>query len=306
MYVIPKSNFLTAKPFLCREQQRYVIDLPGLITLFEFSQKSGYKPSRKFLISQFLRDYIQTKQEYFRHNFATDFYEGLSYNNLYRFSFDYGEDVNLRMIALSDWVDNYCEAILDENALKIQCAGDDENSMLFAHTMSLILNTNNVLVSDEWFYLKATGGKVKQISTEFFITEIEGVTDGYSDFLLSSNIIGATVSAEKIVEELQKMRKGDNNVYQNILLTVGKNPDMFIPSINAGLIVSRNALEAESMSLTLTNLFTMAFETRLAEYFQCGEWKDIIDFLSKPSYNRAIVRDCLLTAKRIKFPLLIN
>ena len=303
VFVVPVSVF-TPLRFLTQEpSSRFVIDLPAIITLFEFSNKTGYKPSVKFLISLYLKDYLITKKEYLKYNPGYDFFEGLNNKSIHRFSDDYQEDINLRMTALCEWVDKYCEAVVDDKSLMLNEHRDSESAMLFVHTMSLIINNDNVLISDEWYYIKNIGGQIKQVSTEFFVSVIESLHESYVDFLLASNIIGATLSDEQIVAELEKSEKGEDNRFQNVLLTVSKNPDLFIPSINAGLILTRSAIISDSLKLSLTNLFSMCFRTRTIEYFRDDEWQRIIQFLNQPYLNCEIVRDCLLAAKQIVFPL---
>ena len=303
VFVVPVSAFTPLRFLIQEPSSRFVIDLPAIIALFEFSNKTGYEPSVKFLISLYLKDYLITKKECLKYNPGYDFYEGLNNKSIHRFSDDYQEDINLRMTALCDWVDKYCEAVVDDKSLMINEHSDSESAMLFVHTMSLIINNDNVLISDEWYYIKNMGGRIKQVSTEFFVSAIENLHESYVDFMLASTIIGATLSDEQIAAELDKSERGEDNRFQNVLLTVSKNPDLFIPSINAGLILTRPAIISGSLKLSLTNLFSMCFRTRTIEYFRDDEWQRIIQFLNQPYLNCEIVRDCLLAAKQIVFPL---
>ena len=55
---------------------------------------------------------------------------------------------------------------------------------------------------------------------EFFVSAIENLHESYVDFMLASTIIGATLSDEQIATELDKSERGEDNRFQNVLLTV--------------------------------------------------------------------------------------
>ena len=303
MITVPVSAFTPLKPFMYNSDVRFVLDLPAMIALFEFSNSTGYIPSKRFLVSRHLKDYVATKKEYYKYNPGGDFYESLNNKHLHHFSDNYQEDVNLRMCALCEWIDNYCEAVVDDKSLVISKHKDSESALLFSHTMSLILESSNVLVSDEWFYLKNLGGKIRQVSTEFFISEIERKHEQYVQMMMDSNVIGATMTDEQISDEILKSERGKESRLQYVFQSVSKNPDLFVPSINSGLTITRAEILTNSLRLTLTNLFTMCFHTRTVDYFKDEEWRRIIKFLNQPYENCRVVRECLLAAKRIMFPV---
>ncbi len=287
-----------------KEDTRFVIDLPAIISLFEFSNKSGYKPNEKFLISNYLKEYINTQRQYHLNNRSYDFFEGISSGNILRFDGDIQKDINKRIDALIVWIENYCEPVIEENVLSVLGSQESMISLLFIHTMSLLLRKNTILISDDPFYSLKLQGRLPQISTEFFISKTSDFSKRYIEFLLNSGFVGLTTTTEQIMEQIANIEENKSNKFSYILQSAERNPYLLVPSIDAALrIFTSKAVVSSTLKMTITNLLSMCLKSLSPEYFKSIEWKKILYFLEMPFPNRYLVKECLLDAVKIVSPL---
>lgn len=287
-----------------KNSTRFVIDLPSIITLFEFSNKYDYKPSEKFLISNYLKEFVRDQKQYYCYNRSCDFDEGITSGSILRFDDNLDKDIEKRLNALSEWIGLYCEPIINDNVLSILGSENSQISLLFAHTMSLLVDNDAILISDDPFYSLKMHGKLPQITTELYLAKTTDKSSEYKDFLFNAGFIGLSLSAEQIESQISKIENNEPNKFINILQTVEKNPFLLVPSINAVLmLLLKKSIVTATLKMSVINLFTMNLKSIKPDFYKTLGWKEMLNFLDKPYPHRQFVKECLLDAKKIVSPL---
>lgn len=287
-----------------KDTTRFVLDLPSIITLFEFSNKYGYRPTEKFLISNYLKEYISSQKIYYEYNKCYDFEEAITSGNILRFDEDLGKDIGQRLKSLSEWIELYSEPIINDNVLTILGSENSQISLLFAHTMSLLVDNDAILISDDPFYSLKMQGKLPQITTELYIDKTTNKSSEYKDFLFNAGFIGLSLSAEQIETQISKVENNEPNKFANILQTVENNPYLLVPSINAVLmLVLKRPILSPTLKMSITNLFAMNLKSVRPDFYKTAGWKEMLYFLDAPYPHRQLVKECLLDAVKIVSPL---
>jgi hypothetical protein len=136
-------------------QTLFVLDLSSLLILFEKTLDGDYKPSRRFIVSNYLYEYIRDYKNRVGWKFSYDMHKVLEAGKIHRFSEDPLEDIKLRYEALLKWMDDYCERFSSPKILEcVKMPNETEATLLFKHNMTLLLDDlSRALLTEDWYYL---------------------------------------------------------------------------------------------------------------------------------------------------------
>lgn len=150
---------------------RFVLDLSSLILLFEKTMSGVYVPSRKFIVSNFLYEYIREYQKRAQWHISYDIHKVIEAGKIYRFSDDGLEDIKLRYEALLKWMDDYCERLSSQKVLEMnEIENQTKSSLLFIHTMALLMdNPSRALLTEDWYILELVQEKLFMFSIDEFL-----------------------------------------------------------------------------------------------------------------------------------------
>lgn len=284
------------------DESKFVVELPSLLLLFEFSNKYGYLPKVKPIVSHVLNEYLKYKKTFLSYHVSFPFNEAICAGSITRYSDNLLEDIQLRMAAMIKWLEDNCQIVTNEEALAMEDkrSNDSELSRLFQHTISFLMrkDANYILVSDEPYYSRLIQA-LPVISTEVFVKLFN--EECYSDllhFMFDCHICGASLTEQIIVGEYEKFEAGENNRFGEIVEYVRINPLSFSNVLSASIILASEKGDSEMLVNALTDLLESSFTIVADEFFQSQEWRNLIVMLTLPIKGYEVVKKCLLEAKR--------
>ena len=284
------------------DNSRFVLELPSLLLLFEFSNKSGYNPKIKPIVSNVLYEYIKYKKTFLIYHVSFPFQEAIRSGYIYRYSEDVSEDIQLRMHALVAWIEANCQIVSNEEALAIEetRANDSELSRLFQHTISFLMrkDANYVLISDETYYSRITQS-LPAISSEIFVKLFnEDSYKAFLNFMFECHICGASLTEQIIVDEYKKLEAGGENRFTEVIDSIKSNPISFQVVLSASISLASEKEDTEILTNAVTDLFESSFLILDHEFFKSQEWQNLITTLSFPIKGYDVVKKCVENAKR--------
>ena len=284
------------------DNSRFVLELPSLLLLYEFSNKSGYNPKIKPIVSNVLYEYIKYKKTFLNYHISFPFYEAIRFGSIYRFSEDVSEDIQLRMHALVAWIDANCQIVSNEEALAIEetRSNDSELSRLFQHTISFLMrkDANYVLISDETYYSRIIHS-LPTISSEIFVKLFnEDSYKAFLNFMFDCHIRGASLTEQIIIDEYKKLEAGGENRFTEVIDSIKSNPISFQAVLSASISLASEKEDTEILTNALTDLFESSFVILDHEFFKSQEWQNLITILSFPIKGYDVVKKCVENAKR--------
>jgi len=284
------------------EISKFVIELPSLLLLFEFSNQSGYIPNTKPIIPHFVYEYLKSKKTYLGYHVSFPFYEAVGQGRIKRFSNDVAEDIQLRMHALIEWIEANCVIVKNEEALAINDArnNDSELSVLFQHTISFLIrkDAHYVLISDEPYYSKQNVS-IPTVSTEVFVRLFDAEQyNSLMNFMFRCNIMGSLLTKDIIIDEYNKFQAGQENKSAEIIECISGNPLQFQVVLDASMHLSKDAEKYEKIESYITNMFESCLRIMPEEFYSSQEWKNLIVMLSLPLKGYDIVKRCVLSARQ--------
>jgi len=134
---------------------RFILDLSSLLVLFEKSCNGTKMPQRKFIISNFMYEYIKEYKLNVGWHISYEMNKVLSIGKIHKFSDNGREDVELRYDALLRWMDEYCIRESSPQLLQANQQLTDSNDLnkMYMSTMTLLLDEeNSVLVTEDWYF----------------------------------------------------------------------------------------------------------------------------------------------------------
>ncbi len=154
------------------QDTRFVLDLSSLIVLFEKTMNGMYVPSRRFIVSNFLYEYIKEYQKRVGMHCSYDMCKVLQFGRIYRFSEDGLENVKKRYVALQKWMDDYCERLSSNKVLELDNYHKDTDlSLLFKHTMTLLIDDPSyALLTEDWYYIELMKTKLFLFDCDEFMS----------------------------------------------------------------------------------------------------------------------------------------
>ena len=284
------------------EDSKFVIELPALLLLFEFSNHSGFIPNIKPVLPNFVYEYIKSKRTYLEYHVSFPFHEAINWGKLKRFNDTVSEDVRLRMQALVEWIEEHCIIITNEEALAINDGRDNESEvlMLCKHTISFLMckNPHYVLISDEPYYSKQRV-PVPTMSTEVFVRLYNpDQYDSLLKFMFECNIMGPLLTKDIIVDEYNRLQAGQANRILEIIECIAGNPMQLMVVLDASVYLAANKEKHEFLESYITGLFQSCLRIMPQQFYLSQEWQGLIDLLSLPVKGYEVVKRCVLAARQ--------
>lgn len=286
---------------------RYVLDITGLLMLFEYEQKTGYKYSEKFLIASTTNEFVVTTCKNCARLSSFSYGEALRGNAIMRYKDYIDIDLEIRMNRLLRWIKDNCEVEVSDKFLSFD--GQEKKSasqVLLMNTLTLLITPNRCLITDDQMIEKMLRLKVRIITTETYmrLNSSEEDVKRYTDFLTDCNYIGVFLSKELIMEEYRKMEMGQTNKMTYITRNAGYNEILGMSIIQACIGIAAKARDKMLARMTMTNL--MAMMIGAIELSRRSEMvASLMAMLPMEYKDSQIVRQCLQDAARMKNVILL-
>lgn len=299
VYVLPAGATEQLFPVLRRNDIKFVLDLPGLIILFEFACKYNVTYHTKFILPKYTYEYLKRYQKTVKYNINSSYYEAYKSGNIELYSKSYDTDIEQRIQALIEWADANCSLIVDETALAVADGDKDDHQLLFSNTMIQIMKPNNFLLSDDC-NVRTFFNEIPLLSTEtyMYLKEPQDVAKKFTEYLLDCNFMGLKIDRYFIFNEYMKMEHGKENKWLFITMNAEKNSTIFVEAMNAGLMMVKSSLNYGLMTISLTNLLAMSL-TSMSQNIVNALWQQTMTYLRIPSLDMHVLKDCFRDARKI-------
>lgn len=299
VYVLPVGVTEQLFPVLHCNDIKFVLDLSGLIILFEFAHKYNVSYSTKFILPKYTYEYLKRYQKIVKYNINSGYYEAYKSGNIELYTKSYDTDMEQRIQALIEWVDANCSLIVDETALAVADSDKDDHQLLFSNTMTQIMKPNNFLLSDDC-NVRNFSNRIPLLSTEtyMYLKEPQNIAKKFTKYLLDCNFMGLKIDRHFIFNEYMKMEHGKENKWLSITMNAEINPTIFIEAMNAGLMMVKSSLNYGLMTMSLTNLLAMSL-TRMSQNMVNTFWQCTMLYLKNPLPNFQVLKDCFRDARKI-------
>ena len=286
---------------------RYVLDITGLLMLFEYHQKTGYKYGEKFLIAPTTYEFVMTSCKNSGRLALLGYQEALNGKALVRHKNYIDLDLEIRLNKLLKWMDDNCEKVISENFLTFD--GREKKSIsqvLIMNTLTLLTQPNRCLISDDLIIEKTLRKKARVITTETFMRCVAGDEEGekFSEFLTECNYIGVFINSDYIYDEYLKMERGRENQFNYVTQNVAYNE--ILPSIvvRAAIKIAADAKDQQLARMTLTNLFVVMISA-IRTLQRSAIVANLMAALPQEYENTMFVRQCLEDAARVSHVIMI-
>lgn len=239
----------------------FILDIPSLITFAEFTEKTGMKIVGPMAITTLQQDLVETTSKVNSIFFDMDFYEAMRSDCLIKYSNSIDEDIQIHIKKLIEWIENNCKILVPDTALALDDKYNNTFMMLLQGSMSMLIKPNYYYVTDD-AYIKKKMPYNKIIGTETFVKYFnnEDISKAYSRFMFECNFRGVNLDFEYILQEYKKMRHGEDNRIVAIMQNMNENPFLISQAIQCCMLLAMEETDVNSLRLTFTNMFAMAFK----------------------------------------------
>ena len=286
---------------------RYVLDITGLLALFEYHLKTGYLYQEKFIIPSTTYEFVVATLKNSGRLAMHSYSEALSGGAIVRFKEFIDMDLEIRMNKLLKWMDDNCEKEVSDKFLSLDAKEQKSFAqVLTMNTLTLMLSPNRCLITDDQIIEKTLRLKTRAITTETFMLRHNGGKDmaDYMKFLVDCNYIGVFLKSDFIYEEYIKMERGQENKFTYVMQNAAYNEILVTIIIHAALRIAIDANDKKLATMTLTNLLSVmikALKSEVKSYMVAT----IMETLPKEYSNSMMVRQCLQDAARINNVILL-
>ena len=288
---------------LFSKENSYVLDLTSLLLLFEFSQKNdNYQYHTRFLLPKYIQQLVQQTAKGVEIYTCFKMVDALNQGWLNRYSSKVDEDIQIRLKALSEWIDQNCTIVNSPIVLNMAPIPDEGvKSAMLKYTLLELLpaaGPNRILLSEDAGIHIAFKMPVPIMSTEAYMYYAEGEYIGqlFSQFLCNNTCIGASVSTDYILQQYKLLESHSTNHIEQIEETISRSLNIFGVLDATKLIIAKaNNMElALSVVEKLIRSVLMGFED---EFFDMQTWSEIIRRESLSSIGRNHLIPILMKVK---------
>lgn len=289
------------------EGMRYVLDITGLLALFEFHLKAGYQFQEKFIISSTTYEFVVATLKNSGRLAMHSYSEALNGGAIVRFKNYIDMDLEIRMNKLLKWMDDNCEKEVSDKFLTLDAKEQKSFAqVLTMNTLTLMLKPDRCLITDDQIIEKSLRLKTRTITTETFMLRHNSGKDytDYLKFLTDCNYIGVFLSSKFIYEEYMKMERGLENKFTYITQNAAYNEILVTVIIRAALVIASDAKDKKLATMTLTNLLAVmikAIKPEIKSYMVAT----VMESLPMEFGNTMMVRQCLQDAAKINNVILL-
>ncbi len=288
------------------KNMRYVLDITGMLMLFEYQQKSGCHYSEKFIIPSTTYEFMVASCKNSGRLAMNSYSEALRSGAITKYKDYIDMDLEIRMNKLLKWMDDNCEKEVSDRFLSLDAKGQKSiGQVLLMNTLTLMLEPDRCLVSDDSIIESMMRLKIRVVTTEVYMRrKMLGEANGYMQFLANCNYMGAFLSSDFIYNKYMKMERGQENKITYIIQNASYNEILVILIIRAAIKIAADARDHKLAAMTLTNLMVVmisAMQNTQRSYMVAN----LMEALPKEYRNTLLVRQCLQDAARINNVILL-
>lgn len=287
-------------------QTRYVLDITGLLVLFEYYQKTGFKYPERFIIANTTYDFIQRSSKNCSRIANRGYNEALRGTALYRCK-DYNDlDLGIRLARLLRWIDENCDKEISEGSLSFDGIEDKTiNRNLLKNTLTLLTTSDRCLISDDLIIEKTLIPHFRVVTTETYMRRVNGAeADSFVTFLAECNYIGVFLSRDYIINEYEKMEKGQENKMTYITKNAGYNQTIGTSVLQACFRIATISKDNNLARFTITNLMVEMIKA-FNPIHKSALVSKMLDSLPTSFKDTLLLRQCLQDAARINNVILL-
>lgn len=280
---------------------RYVLDITGMLTLFEFQQKNGCQYNEKFLIPSTTYELVLATLKNSGKMAMNSYSEALRGGAIVKYKDYIDLDLEIRMNKLVKWIDDNCEKLVSDKFLSFDVK--EQKSMLHAltmNTLTLMLEPDRCLITDDQIIESCLRSKTRVITTEAYMRNNGNDKDisEYMSFVAACNYIGVFLDSEYIYNEYMKMERGQENRFNYVVQNAAYNQVLVTNIIRAAVKIMAEAKDSQLVTMTLTNLMAVMISAISASQKSIIV-ANLMKALPSEYWNTAKVRQCLQDAAKI-------
>lgn len=286
---------------------RYVLDITGLLMLFEYHQKTEYEYNEKFLIASTTYEFVVTSCKNSGRFAQRGYRNAVNGKALARYKNYIDLDLEIRLNKLLKWMDDNCEKVISDKFLTFD--GREKKSIsqvLIMNTLMLLTQPDRCLISDDLIIEKILRMKARVITTETYMRSVVGGEDGekFLEFLTDCNYIGVFINRDYIYDEYLKMERGMENQFNYVTQNVAYNEILPAIVVQAAIKIAENAKDRQLARITLTNLFVVMIAA-IRTLQRSAIVANLTATLPEEYRNTMFVRRCLEDAARINHVIIL-
>ena len=143
-------------------QTLFILDLSSFLVLFEKTMSKEYKPTKRFIVPNFLYEHIRDYKNRAGWQFSYDMHKVLEAGRIHCFSQDGFEDIKMRYEAMLKWMDSYCYKMSSEKMLELaKFPNETEATQLYKHIMTLQMDDlSRAILTEDWYYMELIHDKL--------------------------------------------------------------------------------------------------------------------------------------------------
>ena len=95
------------------------------------------------------------QQKTLRTDVSAGLHKAMSTGKLYKFSDDYGQNIELRFRALETWIDNHCDLVASPDILKVEQPSDSQKGQLWSRVKNMkIFKCDGMIMVEDFTFEK--------------------------------------------------------------------------------------------------------------------------------------------------------
>jgi len=202
-------------------KNRIVIDFSSTLMLFQISSNHQVQFENKFIVSRYLQEHIKHLLQELEVDLPTNL--SVTITDAVPIVQHKSENFHRNQLAyvkgLLNWINNNCEVELPNNMLEVArqanvTIGQNFVIDIVLSTMLLTQQSNHLIVSDDFFYLKHGFLNINMMrSTELFIKNIVGFEHECLDEFINNRYIGFSPNDKQLNESYLQHLTGQPNNY---------------------------------------------------------------------------------------------
>lgn len=152
-------------------QTRFVLDLSSFLVLFEKTMRGDYQPTKRFIVSNYLYEYIKGYKNRAVWQSSYDLHKVVEAGNIHLFSQNGVDDLRMRFDTMLKWMDDYCDKASSSKVLEMaKLPYETDAVQLFKHTFTLIMDDwSRALLTEDWYYMVMLNEKLFMFDSAEFL-----------------------------------------------------------------------------------------------------------------------------------------
>lgn len=288
------------------KDMRYVLDITGLLMLFEYQQKSGCHYIEKFIIPSTTYEFVLTTSKNSSRLAMNSYNEALRSGAIVKYKDYIDMDLEIRMNKLLKWMDDNCEKEVSDKFLSLKAKGQKTTGqVLLMNTLTLMSKQNRCLITDDRIVESIMRLKIRVVTTEVYIRrKMAAEANRYMQFLAECNFMGTFLCSDFIYDEYMKLERGMENKVTYITQNASRNQILVTMIVQAAIRIAADAKDQKLAAMTITNLMVVMISAMKSTQRSFMVAK-LMEAIPVEYRNTMMVRQCLQDAARINNVILL-